>query len=393
MLYASLSAVGLENGRTYDTLTIRVEEILTTELRPLLPFVFFPTGSSTLSDEYAHRPSTFNDSVLRDLDKVQTHAQVLNVIGQRMQASPRSKITLTGCTAETTSDKGLALAAARANAVKERLVSEWGITPERIIIEARELPLQPTRAVEATEVQLAHEENQRVEISSSDAALLRPIRIVDTAVTATPPLVKFMTTQRADAGIASWQLTAMQDSTSVYSASGRDSLPASIIWELGSSKALPRLNVPVTASLTVRDSIGGVMTTPLRSLPTEQVTLQSKRLSLSAPDTTVDTYQLILFAFDDATITGQNAQILNTIRESIVPGSRVVITGQTDAIGAADHNLALSRRRAEAVAQYLVLPKTEVLAAGESSEMGPLTTPVGRFHNRTVMIRVFSPVK
>jgi outer membrane protein OmpA-like peptidoglycan-associated protein len=393
MLFASLTAVGVENGRTYDTLTIRVEEILTTELRPLVPFVFFAEGSSTLPSTYLSRPATFNEGVLRDLDNQRTHDHVLNVIGERMQASPRSTITLTGCTAETASDKGLALAAARANAVKERLMRDWGIAPNRIAVDARELPAQPTKAIESNEVQLAHEENQRVEITSSDAALLSPIRIVDTAVTATPPMVAFTTTHRADAGVASWQLTAQQDTAHVFSASGRDSLPSTIQWELVSARALPRLDVPVTATLTVKDRVGGTMTTPVQALPTAQVTLQAKRLSLAAPDTTVDTYQLILFAFDDATISGQNADILRSIRESIVPGSRVVITGQTDAIGAADHNLALSRRRAEAVARQLNAPRTEVRAVGESSEMGPLTTPVGRFHNRTVQIRVFSPVK
>lgn len=65
----------------------------------------------------------------------------------------------------------------------------------------------------------------------------------------------------------------------------------------------------------------------------------------------------VQFAFDSAKILPQATRQLDAVAEGIKlagAGTRVVIEGHTDAIGSPQYNQGLSRRRAEAVKEYLV---------------------------------------
>ncbi len=64
----------------------------------------------------------------------------------------------------------------------------------------------------------------------------------------------------------------------------------------------------------------------------------------------------ILFEIDEAYLTSESVPILNRLLEMLRnnPGMRIEIRGYTDSSGPRDHNIILSRRRAEAVRDYLV---------------------------------------
>jgi outer membrane protein OmpA-like peptidoglycan-associated protein len=75
-------------------------------------------------------------------------------------------------------------------------------------------------------------------------------------------------------------------------------------------------------------------------------------------------YQLVekadvTFAFNKATLTPEAKMALDQIASKMqsMPRSVVELTGFTDRVGGANYNLALSRRRAEAVQRYLVSQK------------------------------------
>ena len=66
----------------------------------------------------------------------------------------------------------------------------------------------------------------------------------------------------------------------------------------------------------------------------------------------------IPFGFDSAELTGQARRDLDSVAAALngpqLAGARLTLEGHTDATGAADYNLRLSQRRAEAVVAYLV---------------------------------------
>jgi outer membrane protein OmpA-like peptidoglycan-associated protein len=74
----------------------------------------------------------------------------------------------------------------------------------------------------------------------------------------------------------------------------------------------------------------------------------------------------------------------------VFPQSQVVIEGHTDAYGSDDANLALSRRRAEAVAAYLTgtlgVPQLRISAVGygETQPIANNDTAQGRERNRRI---------
>jgi len=87
------------------------------------------------------------------------------------------------------------------------------------------------------------------------------------------------------------------------------------------------------------------------------------------------------------------AEAARIIRENVDPGERVVIAGFTDNIGSQEFNLALGRRRAQAVANILVsegvsASRLSVVSFGLERPIADNSTPEGRAKNRRVEFHV-----
>ncbi len=86
-------------------------------------------------------------------------------------------------------------------------------------------------------------------------------------------------------------------------------------------------------------------------------------------------------------------QLVSKVRKQAFKLYHITITGYTDSIGAPSHNLNLSTRRAEAVANYMVskgVPRHQmsVLGMGESRPVSTNATAYGRSLNRRVDIKI-----
>jgi OmpA family len=82
---------------------------------------------------------------------------------------------------------------------------------------------------------------------------------------------------------------------------------------------------------------------------------------------------LVTFGLDQATLTEPNRQVIAQAAEYYRQGGtpQVAVTGYTDTSGSAAHNLELSQRRAEVVAEELVrngVPATEIVTIGRGEE-------------------------
>ena len=99
----------------------------------------------------------------------------------------------------------------------------------------------------------------------------------------------------------------------------------------------------------------------------------------------------ILFGFDSSLLTAQatdNLDKLVTILQKY-PDTNIEIHGHTDSSGSEEYNQALSERRAESVAQYLItdgiaIERLAIIGFGETQPKYSNETALGRAQNRRV---------
>ena len=109
----------------------------------------------------------------------------------------------------------------------------------------------------------------------------------------------------------------------------------------------------------------------LLGVPTAQA--QSGAEAIAQPAMEGPGRYLVTFGLDQATLTEQNRQVIAQAAEYYRQGGtpQISVTGYTDTSGTAAHNLELSQRRAEVVADELVregVPATDIVTVGRGEE-------------------------
>ena len=126
-------------------------------------------------------------------------------MGKRLTDKPEATLTLVGCNAGTGKEKGAKkLSAQRAEAVRNYLQTVWNIAPERLQIEARNLPAMPS----TSRLKEGQAENRRVEIRASDPLILAPIRSVYLGNRIDTSTLKVQPSELKPGEIAGWKVTA-----------------------------------------------------------------------------------------------------------------------------------------------------------------------------------------
>ncbi len=103
----------------------------------------------------------------------------------------------------------------------------------------------------------------------------------------------------------------------------------------------------------------------------------------------------VFFDFDQASLSGDASTLLSAILSDIAkrPDAKVVVSGHADTSGPSDYNFALSKERADAVAEYLAangVPDGAIdkVAAGQNDLLVPTEDGVQNAQNRRVFITV-----
>ena len=395
-LRAQVTAVGVnEDGVEEEKATLRVEEFISTNMRPLLNYVFFDEGEGTIPPRYTRlggrEKEKFRVEGLHNIPTLPTYHHLLNIVGKRMQEFPEATLRIVGCNdglAEK-AEGGLNLSRERAEAVFSYLQSVWGIDSSRLTIETRNLPSKPSNMEVADGVV----ENRRAELYSDTWEVLAPVITDDTLRVTNPPVIRFRPEAESQSPISGYNLNVLQGEDLLKAFRGSPGLVDEIDWDLQEDQtSVPRTEEPITYQLEVRDQAGNAVRTTLDSLPVEQITISKKRRERIA-DKYIDRYSLILFDFDQAAFNEANDRIGAFIKERIREGATVTITGYTDRIGEEEYNLRLSQRRANQTAKELETEGAEVSGVGESIELHENDLPEGRFYSRTVTIVVETPVE
>ncbi|MEO5930183.1 MAG: OmpA family protein, partial [Candidatus Kapaibacterium sp.] len=307
---------------------------------------------------------------------------------KRLQDQPKVTIALTGANSNRGAEAGnTALSRARAESVKNYLVTSWGIDPKRISVSARNLPENPSSADDSDGVQ----ENRRVEIAASSPGFLEPVTTTDTLRTVDPPTFRLKPAYTAEAGVRNWHASITQDGKVLKEFDGNGEPPQNVDWKVTESPSeIPLARAPLVSTFTVTDRRG--KSTEARSeVQVDQVTIQQKREE-KVGDVAFENFNLITFGFDKSTLSGGNQKIADEIKKRIKPTSEVEIIGYTDRLGEEQHNLELSQARALNTARVLGVAAASAKGAGETTTLYDNDLPEGRFYTRTVNITIKTPV-
>ncbi|MBC8146078.1 MAG: OmpA family protein, partial [bacterium] len=315
--------------------------------------------------------------------------QMLNIVGKRLQANPKARIKIVGCTSGEQGEKGnFELASRRAEMVRDFFRDTWQIDPSRMSIQPRGMPERASSEADPD----GAEENRRVEIVADTWSILEPVNTADTARAVSPSKVRFETEAGSDAGLTSWHLTATQSGKQLKKFEGKSGPPEKIEWDLQREpKTIPLGSGTMDYTLSVTDGNGQTYATPLASIPVDQITIQKKRFERIA-DKEINRYSLILFDYGSAELDESNRRIIDQIRSRIKPTADVRITGYTDRIGDEALNAELSAARAREAQQALGVKTTKVSGEGEAPELHDNSLPEGRFYCRTVQIVAETPI-
>lgn len=381
-----------KDGREVEVSALDIEDVAYTEMFPIVPFVFYPQGSTSptadLQATEAHDESgDFNPQTL-PLDAVEVNRNTLNIIGSRMRSTQHATLTITGTTDGKEEAAIPDLPQRRAQWAKDYLVNKFTIEPQRISIRTTQTPDRPSAVNDSDGVA----ENRRVEFFSNVPDILEPLTITaENQRIATPNLVMFHPVVDNADTIAEWTLTVMQAGKPLRDFHGKGR-PSRITWSIKPNE-LSTAQVPVdyefvaVAGLDMPDTVIAT-----GSVPVDYYSSVRKRTE-NLPDRTIDKYSLILFDFDKATLNDDNSRVLEQmVLPSIKVNSKVSIVGYTDRIGTAEHNLKLSTDRANTVKEFLSSRARDARysssGVGETSEIFTNASPIGRQLSRTVQIVV-----
>ena len=418
-------------------------EILTmADGSPLTRIVFFEAGKSELPDYYTlfadrTEAESFNEASLSTaLDK---YYNVLNLVGKNLSQNHSSRIRIVGCNSDNGIERdNLDLSKARAENVMHYLSKIWGIENSRMVLEARNLPANPT----PTDYVGSRPENQRVEIRFDSMGMQGSLAEEFVFETYNANEIKITPQITAENGIANWELTILADNKPIKTLKGTGALKPAFTFSLdefgrGKLAAYKKLEarakvvdiyndthetsagpLPIRVS---RTEVIHELVSPLHgSIAMEPQTLTVEEL------TTIDSSPLLNYVFfdkgrgeipewyvlfsnqaDARTFVESNLSgtmqkyynVLNIIGRRLVdnPQASIKIVGCNSNRGVERGRTDLSRSRAEAVSSYLKYiwgirsSRMKVEARNLPSAASKSGVEAGRVENQRVEIHSDSP--
>lgn len=377
------------------------------EIFPLRNYVFFDGGSNEIPARYEllrkDQVKDFKEDQLqvstpehlsgRSKRQMIVYYNVINILGDRMQKNPSTSIKLVGA-----SDKGADDGRAMATSIKVYLVDVFSISPERITVEGRVKPTNPSEKQGGTrDLELLREGDRRVSIESNSPILLMefqsgpdaPLKSVEINALKEAPLESYVTfnNEGAKEAFSSWTMELKDEKGKVQNfgpyTEDSVSIPGKSI--LGSRSEgdykVKMIGITKSGNLSEKEAKTHI------TLWTPAKVEEGIRYS-------------IIYEFDEAKAISIYEKYLTEIVTPKIPvGGTVMIKGHTDIIGDETHNQALSLARANDVKTIIqsalaksgrIDVKFVVNGYGENQNEAPFENkfPEERFYNRTVIIDI-----
>lgn len=366
-----------ENGQKVEK--IKVEIYRSRQLRAFLPYIFYDENQSDIPSKYVQYSSDkakeFSFKELLGKNSLETYYQLLNVLGKRLLENPDANLTLIGCNSNTGIEKNnKKLSKLRAEKIRDYFVNVWQINPNRIKVEARNLPEKFSNIKDPDGIA----ENRRVEINSDKWEIIAPIVIEDTLRYIKPGNILVRNDIYSPTEIKDYELSISSKAGSIVNIQKNEAPQKEIKIDLSNKiKNLPEIPENINAVLRVENT-EETNITPIQTIPVE----------VERIDSSLNVYNLILFDFNSSELGKANTKISEFINNDISSDAEVKVTGYTDRIGDEKHNKTLSEARAKSTADKLKVSKVEFQGKGEEELLYDNNTPEGRFYCRTVQVFV-----
>jgi len=369
---------------------IKINVQYVTEAFPVLPMVFFDENSSDIPGYYTTGANDDNFDISRlEINPIVFHDRVLDIIGQRLKQSKKSKIELKGFS-DSTSEKGnCELALARAENVKKYLVDTWNIDGDRIKISKKRAKCSPPNPT-LTPNDSGFSENRRVEIYSEEDKITEPV-LKEYFLEMTgfkPDSIGFDIKNSVRGNLKTWEIIARQDNRILFRLNGNNNNPVS-----------QRMDY---------NTVSGLSTEPIRlefyaEDPDGQTAMDVKDIVVNRDTSEYDVERMSLVLFDvgsDKLSSYARASIKKFIR-GLDKDSKVRVYGYTDALGDSGENLKLSVNRAKNTADLIrelypdaVFESVEGFASRKMPQgIDSYSSPAKRFLSRTVQIENLKKMK
>jgi len=379
-----------------------MEQFQTWELYPLLNYLFFDKGSSTIPSRYhlfnnSAQTENFTDTTIAGgtLDK---YYHLLNIYGYRMNKFPNAKIEIVGCNDGTTKEeKAPGLSKARAENVYNYLKDVWNIDPSRMKVVVRKKP----KVISNLKDSLGITENRRVEIISKEWEIMKPVFDKDPKTFPQPETMNFiMRNGIEDELVKSRRIEIKHGEQPWKTLTDVGVLDAEKEWDwMNNDDEYPKDETAYQAKLVITTKSDKECESDPISIPVMQVSTEKKRVE-RIKDTTIERYSLILFPFDRSDAGPLNNRIMHDyVYNRCKPNSIVEVIGHTDVVGLYEHNQKLSERRSNTVYKGIKkvtkgnLGKLTVYGVGEDEPLYTNSLPEGRFYNRTVQVIIRTPIE
>ncbi|MEI8134484.1 MAG: OmpA family protein [bacterium] len=380
-----------------------VKEKLTIDLYAQLPMIFYDQAQSAIPARYvlfsspAETQSFSEDTITATFNGYYNY---LNILGSRMRKHPDTKITIVGCLSmETAAEQSLDLSRARAEGIKKYLVDIWGIDASRMPIEARKLP--ENSALSTTPEGL--QENRRAQIKADDWELIKPIKREQIIKEGDWRTVVFsMKNGLKNDQVASRELVITHKGEPWARIKSLGDIASTTSpewnWRSDASRKYPDDESDLSVQLLVTDKNGRVVKSNIDNTGVRQFT-QKEVTAEHFADKTLEKYNLILFEYNSSNMGKWNHKILEDYVFPRIKGSSdVQINGYTDNLGTEDYNMKLSENRANATKKDIdahIRGKVKTMVSkgyGKTEPLFPNELPEGRQYNRTVQVKIETPI-
>ncbi|MCX6153155.1 MAG: OmpA family protein [Candidatus Kapabacteria bacterium] len=389
-----LSIFGENDGLEVQNPTFRIFETVSSNIPPLLNYIFFDHNNSKLPDRYVcllpNESNNFNLKSLLSSGTIKTYHNLLNIIALRMKNNPKAKLTIIGCNSGESESNNPSLSAERAETVANYLINIWNIQQNRLIIKSRNLPDKISRLSDS----VSASENQRVELFSDQKEILEPVSLVDTSLSYNPAIIRLKIDRSDTDDLRSWSLNLKSSTSFIELARATSPTPLKFDIDFAKIGKIVRNKKALSFSLILNFNDGHQDTVSVHFadefIKNENTQQNDAKI--------IEKYSLILFDFNSYTLSDQNNLILQYIRKKIDKPEKIYVHGYTDILGDTEYNLELSKKRAKQTANALISDKIsqdiiEIQGYGSSMLLFTNELPEGRFYNRTVNIISISQPK
>jgi outer membrane protein OmpA-like peptidoglycan-associated protein len=377
------------------------------ETFPLRNYVFFDLESTKIPKRYVVLNKTevqdFKTEQLEVLEpkretgrsnrQLNVYYNVLNILGDRMQENPNTKIRLVG-----SSEKGAADGKEMAESVKTYLIEVWSIDPERMTTNGGTKPLVPSEQVGGTlDLVRLREGDRRVTIETSSPELLMEFRSGNDAPL--KPVVLSVVQAAPAESFVSFSVTDPDKQLKTWSFEVKDDQGA--VQQYG---PYTQTTVTVPGKTLMGTRLKGrflITMTGVRKVGPDVIADTSVQMVQWTPDVyeKVNRYSVIYEFNNSKSIQAYDDYLSKVVVKKIPANGRVFINGYSDNIGEAEYNRMLSLERAQDVQRIMKKAlKAEgrndvtfmVEGHGEESGAMPFDNkyPEERFYNRTVFIDI-----